>query len=174
MEKQTGEWQASLIEQRTAWGVAAGCMMLVSLAAVRPDWFDLSTWLQPSKRAESVATTLQSSPPQTSAPKAVVAQARPHAMHPPSVRAHHHHAAAATIANGYYVQMGAFQERSRAQGMVKHLKKRGWKAVLTTTRLGLHAVWIGPKRTRSEAERLLKIIRAKLKNKGFIVHQNLA
>jgi len=169
MEKQAGEWQASLIEQRTAWGIAAGCMILVVIASARPDWFDLSTWSQPSKRAESVATTLQPSPP-----KAVVSQARPPAMHPPSVRPHHHQAAAASIANGYYVQMGAFQQRSRAQGMVRHLKKRGWKAVLTTTQGGLHAVWIGPKRTRSEAETLLKIIRTKLKNKGFIVHQHLA
>jgi len=34
----------------------------------------------------------------------------------------------------------------------------------------LHAVLVGPKQTRNEAETLLKSIQGRIKKKGFIVH----
>ena len=83
-------------------------------------------------------------------------------------------ASTAVPGNGFYVQVGAFQQRSSAQRLLTQLIHKGWTVVLARTRGGLHAVWIGPKRTRAEAEQLLKNIHQQLKYKGFIVHQKLA
>ncbi|MFQ5345583.1 MAG: SPOR domain-containing protein, partial [Mariprofundus sp.] len=76
----------------------------------------------------------------------------------------------ASIAAGFYVQVGAFQH-PHARGLADRLKKDGWKTVISARKNGLYAVWIGPKKTRASAEKLSKTIQRKLKIKGFIIHQ---
>jgi len=74
-------------------------------------------------------------------------------------------------ASGYYVQLGAFGEKPRAQGLVDQLKRQGWSAVISPKPNGLHAVWAGPEKDHAEAEKLQKAIEKKMKTKGFIVQQ---
>ncbi|MDQ6996963.1 MAG: SPOR domain-containing protein [Mariprofundus sp.] len=178
----SGEWTASLLEQRLAWGIAASCIILVLLASARPAWFDFST-AQPKQTARQA--TKQALP----TPAKPVA-AKPHKTHLNTrTKAHKVHAKTTskpstspsppiekkhTIAEGFYVQFGAFRQRFRAQGLADQLQRKGWRPVIANTQGGLHAVWVGPKKTRNEAEKLRKAIHLKFKNKGFIVHKKQA
>jgi len=78
-------------------------------------------------------------------------------------------AAASAIASGYYVQLGAFSESPRAQGMADQVSLKGWKARVVP-KGKVHAVWVGPVANRGEADAARKEIEKKLKLKGFIVH----
>ena len=57
---ESANWQASLLEQRMAWGIAAGCIILVVLASARPEWFDFS-----GPKQKQVATLSLSGPAKT-------------------------------------------------------------------------------------------------------------
>jgi len=184
-------WRASILEQRMAWAVAICCMVTVAVAAIKPEWF---TFTAPNRHAE----LRQAAAPQAShvtahhqrslrreqrtAEKAVAsARKKMHSVTPPvrntarskpvSTSKQTATPAATSVVSGYYAQLGAFQERARARGMADQLKHRGWHAVIATTQGGLHAVWVGPKTTRGQAETLLKSIQRKTRHKGFIVHR---
>ncbi|MFQ5519455.1 MAG: SPOR domain-containing protein [Mariprofundus sp.] len=189
----SGEWQASLLELRTAWVIAACCIALIFTASVRPDWFEFPTpnpdlqqqfeSVESAKKTEPVRAAIQPqkiepavqhAQPQAEKPAAVApAQSKPVVSpKPPAaiVKAKQPAATSSAIANGYYVQIGAFKERSRAQGLTDQLKRQSWNTVIVEKKPGLHAVWIGPKQHRGEAEALLKSIDLKLKRNGFIIH----
>ncbi len=186
---ESGNWQASLLEQRMAWGIAAGCLILVLLASSRPGWFDFSAprptasvskqltkqavaqplvtptthaarHTQPAVHPEPPATAAKTAPA-THAKRNIKPSRRP-------VKAH------VTIADGFYIQLGAFHERPRARGLADQLKRKGFPAVIISKSDGLHAVWVGPKHSRGGAEKLLQAIHRKLKHKGFIIHQKAA
>lgn len=177
----SGNWKASTLEQRIAWGMAASCIMLVLLASARPEWFDFSTSQQkqatkqtarqalstPTKHAATQQRKIHLKariiPPATAAKKLPAVHAK--TKSPPPVKK------PIAITDGFYVQLGAFHESARAQGLADQLKRNGWTTVIASKPNGLHAVWVGPKKTRSEAEKLRKAIHLKLKNKGFIVHK---
>lgn len=74
------------------------------------------------------------------------------------------------VSPGYYVQLGAFSELPRAQGLADQLAAKGWHSAIVP-KGRMHAVWAGPAATRTEAESTLKAIRNKLKLTGFIVHR---
>jgi len=177
---ESGNWQASLLEQRMAWGIAAVCIMLVLLASARPEWFEFDLFAPPPKQvtkqaqttpAKHVVTRQRQTHPATHARQPAKALKKAPAIHakakasPPTVAKH------AAIADGFYVQLGAFKERPRAQGLADQLKRKGWATVIAIKADGLHAVWVGPEKTRGEAEKLRKAIQRKLRNKGFIVHK---
>jgi len=176
-------WQASLLEQRMAWGIAASCIMLVLLASSRPEWFDFST-PQPKQAAKQTAAAHPAAQLRKTPVKKI--HTKPHAIHPKQTTTAHAKTKTKStqtpvpvkksppISSGFYVQLGAFQERPRAQGLADQIKRKGWRVVITTKKDGLHAVWVGPRKTRSEAEKLLNAIYLKLKNKGFIIHQKQA
>ncbi len=170
-----GNWQASLLEQRMAWGIAAICIMLVMLASARPEWFDFTTPhpTPVAKQTQSTSTKhaatrqrqthpTRAKPPATAAKKAPVihAKAKTSPLAKPTA-----------ITGGFYVQVGAFKEHLRARGLADQLKRQGSSVVIVSKKDGLHAVWIGPKKTRAEAEKLLKTMHLKHNNKGFIIHQ---
>jgi len=169
-------WQASPLEQRIAWAVAASCIILVVIASSRPAWFDVSTY----SAHHASATAAHPSEPANRAVGAPPThqQAQTHHHATPSHRLDHarhsaptHHRNPTKLAHGFYIQLGAFNERLRAQGLADQLKHRGWHhTVIASTKGGLHAVWIGPKSTRSAAVTLLKTVQRTFKNKGFIVH----
>jgi len=177
---ETEPWQASLLEQRIAWGIAACCIILVFLASTRPEWFELPTPPpQPIVKKEPIRNTPRPAPvihhhrvetPVEAPVKIQPAQPEPKkrpVVTTPKTKAPD----TRVIASGFYVQIGAFHERLRAQGLADQLKRKGWKAVISTRKNSLFAVWIGPKQTRASAEKLLVTIQHKLKSKGFIVHQ---
>ncbi len=177
---ETEQWQASLLEQRIAWGIAACCIILVFLASTRPEWFELPAPTpqqvvnkEPNRKTShpapvihhhQVETPLEApvkTQPSKPKPKKRLVVTTPKTKTPDTT----------VIASGFYVQIGAFHERHRAQGLTDQLKRKGWKAVISTRKNRLYAVWVGPKQTHASAEKLLLTIQRKLKSKGFIVHQ---
>jgi len=174
---ETESWQASLLEQRTAWGIAACCITLVFLASARPEWFEFrevapqqhTVKKSPSKKIPLPPPVIQHHPVETHTQQSVL---KPKIKTPPVTTAPKTHVSkASAIAGGFYVQVGAFHERPRARGLTDRLKKKGWSAVISVRKNGLYAVWIGPKKTSASAGKLLEAIQRKLKIKGFIVHQ---
>jgi len=177
---ETSRWQASVFEQRMAWGIAIIAIVLMLFASFRPDWFavtkhtpeptatkavsDVAKNRTPAKRIDPVSPAPKRATPPEAAP--VVKKNRPQrttAAVAKPVRT--------TLANGYYVQVGAFKDRDRAQGMVDQLQRHGWHAVIAEKKKGLHAVRAGPEKSRRAAEQLEKTLAKTLHTKGFIVHQ---
>jgi len=177
---ETEQWQASLPEQRTARGLAACCIILVFLASVRPEWFELPVPAPQQQTIKKVQAKKAPHAPPVIQHHPVKTQLKTHKIQPKPkkppamVTPPRSVSDTATIGNGFYVQLGAFHERPRAQGLTDQLKRKGWNAVISVRKNGLYAVWVGPKKTRTSAEKLLKTIQRKLKIKGFIVHQKNA
>jgi len=187
-------WQASLIEQRLAWSLSFCAIVITLFAIAQPQWFELlsavnspvhqqapvTNPVQPArtKTMNTITPAAESPAPKKAPPPAAIkpiTQATP--VTPPPTK----HIAKKTstiapkktvLAPGFYVQLGAFDEKARAQGLADQLKRKGWSVKIATKKNGMHAVWIGPKSTKSEAEILLKTIHSKLKQKGFIVQHN--
>lgn len=192
------EWQASLREHRTAWIVASLCLLLIVVASIKPDLFELPEQVaEPEQSQEAVTRHEQSlaeriAPPieeksepvankvepqpviEPEQPLAVIDAAKPtpakKAPETKPVSTPVAKTAPSTLSSGYYVQLGAFGEKTRAQGLVDQLKRQGFSAVIAPKPGGLHAVWAGPKRNRDSATRLQTAIEKRLKSKGFIVH----
>jgi len=179
-------WQASIIEQRTAWAVAACSLILILTAASQPQWFELATPAQHNtpQQTKHVATkavaqpkavqTTAKKPAHSSAVAPIKQQAsKPKARSKPvaSTKKNHIPPPAKTnlTAPGFYVQIGAFKAQDRAQRLKNKLTKQGWHAHIMHRKSALHAIWIGPKSTHHKAEQLLKTIQRKLHYKGFIV-----
>jgi len=151
-------------------------MLLVLLASTRPEWFVFSSGSQKQvekqtttpKPRQATITRHKTTAPKTQ-PKAHIAA--PKHTAPPKTTAPATKKASVTIANGYYIQLGAFHERPRAQGLADQMKHKGMHTIIAPRAGDLHAVWIGPAKTHAEAKALLKRLQPGLKNKGFIVHQ---
>jgi cell division septation protein DedD len=77
---------------------------------------------------------------------------------------------AAVPSGNYYVQAGAFKEKSLARKLASRMKEHGWNAIIVP-KSGFHAVWVGPKNSRSGIENLQKSIDRTLNIKGFIVQK---
>ncbi|MDQ6982562.1 MAG: SPOR domain-containing protein [Mariprofundus sp.] len=171
------QWQASLPEQRAAWGIAACCIILVFLSSVRPEWFRFQAQAPQQQTVKKIQTKKMPHTPPAIEHHSVDPPVKIHKVQPKpkvstaTVRPKTPTSHPMKMAGGFYVQVGAFQERSRAQKLTEQLKRKGWQAAISIRRSGLYAVWIGPKQTRASANQLLKAIQLKLKSKGFIVHQ---
>jgi len=88
-----------------------------------------------------------------------ITQQKPQARHTQQV----------TLGKGsLFVQVGAFQERSKAKAMHQAMHQ-SYRRVKIVLKKGLHAVWVGPVQSRKEAETLKRDILKKHKIKGFIV-----
>jgi len=186
----TPHWQASLIEQRTAWGIAACGMLIIILAASQPQLFEFSSGShkQVSEADPIVKSRAQNqtkAPPLTQAApktKAIVKSTTEKTAAVKSVLKTTPVIKPASkvikskstpiITKGFYVQLGAFGEKTRAQGFADNLIRKGWSVKIFTKKSGLHAVWVGPKKSHTEAAKLLKNIQLKLKQKGFIVQSH--
>lgn len=199
MSEQT-RWQASQAEHRIAWITAGICIAMLFIASLRPQWFEFSLpSFDPDSRysnlhedepqPQQLASQVTPEPPATVIPPAAekkIATVTPStpvlesakkspvktvSSEPPA--SHHvtrQPAQAAQPANGYYVQLGAFSEQPRAQGLADRLTSLGFQAHVVI-RGKLHAVWAGPATSQLKAEQLQKAIASRLPNKGFITHQ---
>jgi len=182
-------WQASLFEQRTAWGVALCAILLIIVATSQPQWFAFTSStqspLKPHKQQlqqhpthQTPASNTRTVSQTTQPPKASTAQTQ---QTKPSIKKQHKPAALSKpkhaskpqslTANGFYVQIGAFKDSLRAKNMRHTLNKKGWNVHIIKRKSSLHAIWIGPVSSHSKAEKLLQNIQRKLKYKGFIVHK---
>jgi len=189
MRGEKTNWQASVIEHRTAWSIALGCLLLILITSLKPDLFtatdrgseivaqDDVVAERPKPRVKAATPRIDKKPQQPAVvhvteaikPKVVVATAKPvvkkAAATPIST------SRSATPPSGYYVQLGAFKEQPRAQGLIDQLKRQGWSGTLSRKSNGLYAVWAGPEKERSKIDRLQIAIEKKMKIKGFIVTQ---
>jgi len=186
-------WQASQTEQRTAWSLAGFCMIVVLIASLHPQWFDFPRIdnNSSSQQSSNIYPTeprhhmTQPEAPQKPANHHREKEATPPAASPPSAETkspvtakpnmakqmvHPSQALPAQPAAGYYIQLGAFKEYARAQGLADRLSHLGWPSQIIV-RGQLHAVWAGPASTRAKAKQLQQAIAAKLRNKGFIIQQ---
>ncbi len=189
------KWQASLIEQRIAWGTTFCAIIIAMLAVAQPQWFKFSfATIKPFHNQAPVAKSAQVMGRKTIAVKTQVEQPAPVKTTPvkavtikpvtrstPVTQVNAKPAnnkvitavkKAAFVTPGFYVQLGAFEKTSRAHGFADQLKRKGWSVKITDKKNGLHAVWIGPRSTKAGAEKLLKTIRSTLKQKGFIIQHN--
>lgn len=181
------DWQASFVEHRTAWILALCCLLLILITSLKPDLFEFPEQEQagepspPVKHepqlAEKITPPLhKKTEPEIAAPvkaavKPVVEPVKKAAA-PVVQKQKTAVKKSAGAAMGYYVQLGAFREKPRAQGLVDQLKHQGWKATVSPLpNKDLHAVWAGPEATRAKAEQLQSAIAKKLNIKGFITQQ---
>lgn len=180
-------WQASVIEHRAAWITAACCLLIILTVSLKPDLFTASEQVveaaQPEMQAErsrpeapAIEDEQEVIEPEPAAepikPKPVIAPSKPAVKKDiakqPIIKAV---PSADEPSGGYYVQLGAFKERPRAQGVIDQLKRHGWNGVLSQKSSGLYAVWAGPEAQRAGADKLQIAIAKKMKTRGFIVHQ---
>jgi cell division septation protein DedD len=185
-------WQASANEHRIAWIVACCSIATIFLASVWPELFSLKptslapeivqvetppaqqeTRFTPPKK-EALQTTIE--PPQRISntkreSAAVISKIKPVINKKPQQQAPEIKPKKVTATSGnYYVQAGAFKEKSLARKLASRMKKHGWNAIIVP-KSGFHAVWVGPKNSRSGIENLQKSIDRTLNIKGFIVQK---
>jgi len=179
-------WQASLAEHRTAWIIACCCIATIFFASAWPGLFTFKSTspASASKQAQSrvpaqpqvriatpnrqVSRAIKKLPQQAlNANKASASVVSKKNRKPaPEVQPKR-----VTEGSGnYYVQAGAFKESILARKLVSRMNEHGWHAVIVP-KSDFHAVWVGPKNSRSGIENLQKSIYRTLNIKGFIVQK---
>jgi len=178
-------WQASRLEQRSAWGISLCAILLIFVASAQPQWFDFSSPAKPiqpahNTRSHPITPHKTSIQPPTKLTHSV-SKTQHATTKTPSPSPTHKNIKKLTpqhpikskpiaIVSGFYVQLGAFDQRPRAQRLVDRLKKKGWSVKLAHKKDGLYGVWIGPKSNRKKVENLQHTIQRTLNYKGFIIH----
>lgn len=71
----------------------------------------------------------------------------------------------------YYVQIGAFSNKSHADKLAARINRNNWSAKVVKKTAKLFAVWVGPRGTRSLANALKSSLQQRLNMKGFIIKQ---
>jgi len=174
MPKRLRAWTTTPAETRIAWITASLCVVVIIVAflwpQIKPDSASESKSIQ-TKTAKTIpAPSLAKSPPVISKPatkpvekpktapqakkrvKVTVTKAIP----------------AKSLASGYYIQLGAFKDSTRAQKLSKKLAST-WKTHITSRPNGMLAVWNGPYATFKEASLYREKITSTTKLKGFVV-----
>ncbi|HKI62934.1 MAG TPA: SPOR domain-containing protein [Mariprofundaceae bacterium] len=191
-------WRATLAEHRTAWLISTASLILILLAMFRPEIFDFhssvdqtvqATTEKPVTRPEeptysaippaAVKTPAPSAEPeqvadlpgQASHPMPVQTTPEPTALVKPAT-ASKPPASKSPLATGtYYVQTGAFKDKSHADKLAADINRKGWPARVVKKPGDLFAVWVGPRNTRTLAATLQDSLQKHLHLKGFIIQQ---
>jgi len=71
------------------------------------------------------------------------------------------------LPTGYYVQVGAFSDRKRAEAMQQKVRRAGWPVYIMPKAKGLLGVVIGPYPSRKQAGQQQQKILQQLKLKGY-------
>jgi cell division septation protein DedD len=191
----SAHWQASLSEHRAAWIIACCCIATIFIASTWPDLFSFEPTLSISENRQvknqppaqqqassstpkhEVSRTIKKETQQlsnTNKAKAVIRKIKPVINKEPQQQTPEKQPEKiAAAAGNYYVQAGAFKERTLARKLANRLKEHGWNAVIVP-KSGFHAVWVGPKNSRRSIENLQKSIIRTLKIKGFIVQKEIS
>ncbi|MDX8407053.1 MAG: SPOR domain-containing protein [Mariprofundaceae bacterium] len=77
----------------------------------------------------------------------------------------------ASTKGNYYVQTGAFRDKSHANRLAADIRRHGWAATVVPKPGHLYAVWVGPKANRSLAKTLRETLKLRLNLKGFIIQK---
>lgn len=179
----SNHWQASLGEHRTAWIIACCCIATIFLASVWPDLFSFKSTAPTSESQghdqqesrfatpeKQTSRTIKKQPQQalTANKKSTAVAGKKNQTQ--TLEAEPKKVAAAS--GNYYVQAGAFKEKTLARKLASRINRHGWNAAIVP-KSGLHAVWVGPKNSRSGIENLQKSIHRTLNIRGFIVQKKL-
>ncbi|MDQ6973092.1 MAG: SPOR domain-containing protein [Mariprofundaceae bacterium] len=78
-------------------------------------------------------------------------------------------AVATTSSRIFFVQVGAYHQRSSAQTLAASLMQKGWNSMVASKGSDLYVVRVGPVSTRGAADQLRKKLASKAKLKGFII-----
>lgn len=163
-------------ERRLAWAISAACCIVIVLALAWPSLFASKTSEMP-EQAPSPPTVYhlpEKAKPLVQPDRAAITPAKPAAKKPapqPSTKpAEKAQPAADTspVRPGYYVQVGAFREKPRADKMATRLKQQHWPVALVPKRQML-AVWVGPYHLRNEALKAGSQLEKEQHLKGFVV-----
>ncbi len=179
----SNHWQASLSEHRTAWIIACCCIATIFLASVWPDLFNFKS-TSPAPESQShiqqenrfttpekhTSRTIKKQPKQASKANRGSTAVAVKKNQTQTLEAEPKKVVAAS--GNYYVQAGAFKEKTLARKLASRINKHGWNAAIVP-KSGLHAVWVGPKNSRSGIEKLQKSIHHTLNIRGFIVQKKL-
>jgi len=177
MSSELTNWIAGVREYRLALIVAiAGSLALILLLAA-PSWF-LPTSSSTDNRAR-IRSPGYGLPPELAQPPAVKLKITPQAKKAPSKASRpqpspfvsHLTKSKHSLKPGYYVQVSAFRDVSRAIKQVRRLRKIGWHAQTVIKKNSLHAVLVGPWPTRAYARNGQQQLTRKNKLKGFIVQR---
>jgi len=189
----SSHWQASLSEHRTAWIIACCCIIAIFLASTWPGLFSFQSTPPASENRQSeshvriqqktrfstpkkqASRPAKKQPQQVSGNKktnsAVVSEKKVQTGKKNQLKTSATQPEKAVVTLGaYYIQAGAFREKTLAQKLVNRIKENGWNAVIVP-RSELHAVWVGPENSRSDVKNLQKSILRTLKIEGFIVQK---
>lgn len=189
------KWKAGAHEYRLALIVAVAGSLVLVLLLVAPSWFLTE---QPSAdnkgtRTRAPAYNLPVRPSQAPAIKPKTGdkpltslpamhktekQIVPQVKKAPPLKTSHSQATSIvtqppkskhSLANGYYVQAGAFKDARRAKKLANSLQHAGWHVQTIIKNHGLHAVLVGPLKTRKKAKNAkLKLVKQS-GIKGFII-----
>ena len=174
MPKRLRAWTTTPAETRTAWITASLCVVVIIVAFLWPQ-------IKPDSGSESKRVQAKTTKTVTTAP---VAKAPPLISKPATKPVEKPKAAlqakkrvkstvtkaipAKSLASGYYVQLGAFRDSTRARKLSKKLAPT-WKTHITSRPNGMLAVWNGPYATFKEASLYREKIISTTKLKGFVV-----
>jgi cell division septation protein DedD len=171
----THKWHASVRENRVALIIACICIAIISSLSA---WPNLIPFRQNKAQAPDVRHASPVKKP-TAKPAAKIAAkkrspakavraAKSQTKKRPAARPEK---APASAKPAFYVQVGAFKQVARAQGLIDQLHQHRWAAIIEARPKQFHAVWAGPFTSRAMAEKLMEQINSKLKIKGFIVQK---
>ncbi|MDX8410960.1 MAG: SPOR domain-containing protein [Mariprofundaceae bacterium] len=171
-QDKAGSWLASSRELRWIKLAATFCLILLALSLFWPEKLNHPPELPvaapetPKPAVLKEATVLPEtapSAPDTEARQPVPASQPEKAVEktpPPAAKP-------SATAAGYYVQIGAYQQRGHAEAQLNKVKSR-WPARIAVRPNGMYGVWIGPYPARDKAKQSLKQL-AGDKLSGFII-----
>ena len=178
MPKRLRAWIASPAETRATWIIASICIAVTIGFLLWPLAKSDSSNIQLATQADTVTTVLKQPKPlhHTAQPKKIKKSAeRLKPASPPLPKSTlekqpHKSVVSATLASGYYVQLGAFKDDQRAESLSKKLGS-AWQTHIASRPNGMIAVWVGPYKTSKEATRFRDKLLLSTKLKGFVVKQ---
>ncbi len=78
---------------------------------------------------------------------------------------------AKTPRHGFYIQVAAFKDPARARAQAGKLRQNGWKVDIVIKGGDMHAVWVGPWQSRTDADKGKARLLKELNLKGFMINK---
>ena len=170
-------WIADSKERKRAMIISAVSMLLILFIVSVQDFSPPSerteaetsaqenTYSVPPKPQDEPAAAVQPEKPESAAP------AKPEPITPLTPAKQVQNIQQNVQQVGYYVQVGAFRGHKLAKSLQNRLQKAGWDVVLNEKKSGIQAVWVGPWKTKEQADAAMGKLQSQEKLKGFIVRK---
>lgn len=175
-------WSTKSSEQKWAISIASGCFVILISLPFLPEGQQSSKdklakvekIVAPIKQAMPV--DIQKNPPKKVSAKAIISHTKQEAKKAAVSTGSHVAPIQITkktvtphLSQAYFVQVGAFQNKSHAQSLKKQLLKKHWTVVIQKKKR-FYAVQVGPYQQREKANSVKKQLSHKERMNGFITH----